>query len=461
MTFGDFVGISADFQLVDPTNTSGEITIRAFRWYGNFKETDFITEDGPTGGKVQLNAHVVKFHDASPANNNGTDYLAFDYGGAWGTNYGTIGWDGDNPNDYWTKESSFPSTYTNGSADKGHWPDADDSGPFYFGTGISGNGAHVVQRIKNVKLIVKPELAAFGYTDLYSEGSGFADSKPAFAGYTPFPAQAAVPYRGTDVPVIVTFNANGHGNPQRPIAIPSGTTLAQAKTLGNILNVATVGAFSFDGWATTATGAAIEDTYVFNANTTLYTLWEEDLDYVPPPPSAAHPSATGAATEIILDVANPTWINGTSGNQIGWTSDDDLPVGAFTWARYLEVNVNGPPQGLEVVWGGKIDSSTDFGGWNQTVIFGWSATDFTTFDGVTVVTVEEPELDESDEPTGNMIIVSSTVTIELKKVIKDYATKFVLCEEFVELLFQKGSWVDNVNSAKLIIPAEADWTTWQ
>jgi len=472
MTFGDFVGLSAEFKLEDPAVAAGAdnggVQIRAFRLYGNFKAADFITEDGPTGGKIPLNAHVVKF---GSDNSNGTDYLARDGGGAWSYDYTTVGW--ESGGDWWTKEFDFPANYGGGSIDKGHWPDADDEGPFYFGIGLSGtSGNHIVQSIRNVKLIVKPELVAFGYGDLYSEGDGFTDGKPGFAGYAPYPKEASV-YRGTTLPAIVKFNWQGHGDkPAAHFVTPASTyeqliaELDELQVLGKsnngtpentaddyVISMAEpeVAGWIFGGWFKEA-GCTTEftnaDTFAVGT-TTLYAKWTEDTSYVAIP-VADHPyPAATTDTEKVLGL--PTWNN--SKTQQGWdtyrSNDPAISVGEFTWAKYIVI-VAEELNTLEFTWhntgNGWVGGQKQFA--DDSISTDWLAGT----DGVSVTYDDDTEL--------------YTATVELSKVLGNYAG-FIGTnpeDDFVGLLFQNWdledaaapNWTSNIKSVKLIIPPPED-----
>jgi len=425
-TLGDYVAISAEYQILYPTvdATGKGAQIRSARLMGNFDAADFVE----AWDEKPLNAYAVRLESGFNA-----PYIVQDLAG-WTDDYTVVGLDPAHPTDWFTREIPLVVTYTaNTKWPAATWPGPSDSRDLLVGIGLSGAGDHIVQGIKNVKLLATSDLNEIGVGSLYSLGSGF--DKPAYVSSLPFPEWAA-PYRGTVQPTIVKFNANGHGSAQRAIAVAPSTTFAQATAAGLILTPS-VGGWLFQGWSTDEEGdnAVTGATVLTGTNMTLYAQWEVDPDYVAEP-AADHPFPSATTdTDVILDIENLTWDNGA--NQKGWREEAD--IGKFTWAKYLVINLSQLPNGLEIVWQAK-DGAT-YEGWNGTpTIFGWSATEAAILAAdVTGITVVK----ESDD--------SYTVTVELSEVVKDY-DKFIEIDTGVQFLFQTNNWAASVNSAKLIVP---------
>lgn len=426
-TFGDYIALRASFKLEYPENAAGEgqagaIQIRAFRLYGNYKASDFITKDGD----YELNAYIAKFDTYN------ADYISVNAAGwAWDYTVEAIGWDSANPTAFFEKEFTLSNPYPSK-----HWPDADDTGPFYFGIGISGTGGnHIVQHVKDIYLVPR----ASADDKVYSTTSGF--DKPAFASYSPIPKESS-PYRGTAVPAIVKFSLNGQSGDVDPaiVFVAKGTAIG-----AQLPATATAPGYIFQNWSDAATGGtAVTSTTTFSANATVYAVWIEDPDYVPPDPEAAHPFPTATGdTEVPLSITTLTWDN--AANQKGWAVTGEAEAGKFTWASHLVITMSQLPNGLELAWKGKKDNDNDFGGWNSLpTIIGWSVTETVILDGYPGVTV-----------TKDATTSIYTVTIELSKVLKTYF-KYIQCVDEVGLLFQTNNWAASVESAKLIVPKKAD-----
>jgi uncharacterized repeat protein (TIGR02543 family) len=432
-TFEDYVAISAEYQLVNPANAAGEdqpgaIQIRAFRLYGNYLETDFITNDGG----VDLNAYVAKFDDYNGA------YIAQNLSG-YNWNYAVTGI-GTDPAAWFTREIPLEATYSNSGTVGANWPSPSYTGTLYLGIGISGvPGSPIVQRIKNVKLVVASDLAEFGVPNLYSPGSGFDDGLPAFASYAPFPKEAA-PYRGAAVPAIIKLNWQGTGEKPRVYVVPKGTTAGDLE-----LPTDDITGFFFQGWTYDSEGdEAVDDADTFDTDlVTLYAQWEPDPDYVPEP-AAAHPfpDATTTTTFNLFPgspAINQTWTGGNATQQKGWNTYDTaaLEIGHFTWATQVVIKATNLNQ-LEFTWHNNKSGNGWVGGTKQ---FN-SADPDVWLAGTDYVTVTEA--------SG---VYTATVTLG-GGVLGRYADFIATSPsdgDWVGLLIQVDDWA-NVSSVELVIP---------
>jgi len=455
--FDDYIKISAEFQLVYPENAAGEgqpgaVQLRSVRLLGSYKETDFITSDGG----VPLNAHVAKYDEKN------APFIAVNASGYSWSYTAFPGFDPLKPGDWFAGEMNLDPTYSKdgdagngGSFDNGNWPDVDATGPFFFGIGLTGNvGTHVVQRIKNVRLVGADDTI----DDLYSVGSGFADGLPAFAGYSPFPKENSV-YRGTTIPAIIRFNWHGHGEKPRATVVPVGSTfgtlLTDLAAVSLDITVDQPGWF-FEGWFLDAgyTQPVAAGTTFAEGLTILHAKWEEDLDYVPNP-SVPHPYST-ATTDTVVVLGAPTWIGGTSATQRGWNtydakdaSDVALTIGQFTWARYIVIEADSF-NSLEFVW----HNNSIGNGWvGSTKLFADSTTDTDWLAGSTAVPGSVVVIENPDTTPGAGAYIA---TVELSKALDNNYAGFIATTpdagDWVGLLFQNADWANDVKSVKLIIP---------